>query len=134
MANRMQLNIRRWVKPSQTRFVKDRYILDNIFLIYEAMEWAQESQQDLVILMINFEKAYDWVNWTFLKATMEKLGFNREWIAQTLAFYEGAKTSVLVNRSQTQEFDLERGVCQGCPMAPYLFFFVQDVLRHMLSD
>jgi len=70
MANRMQRNLPRWIKSSQIGFVKDRYILDNVFLAYEAMEWAQELQQDLVILMIDFEKAYNQVNWTFLKATM----------------------------------------------------------------
>lgn len=98
------------------------------------MEWARESNQDLVLLMIDFEKAYDRVNWTFLKEAMRKLGFSDEWIARTAAFYEDAKTSVLVNGIPTPEFDLERGVRQGCPMAPYLFLFAQDTLGYMLSD
>lgn len=53
--------------------MKNRFILDNVFLAYEAMEWANESNQDMVLLMIDFEKAYDRVNWTFLKSVMRKL-------------------------------------------------------------
>jgi hypothetical protein len=37
-----------------------------MFLAFEAMEWAKESDQDLVLLLLVFEKAYDKVNWTFL--------------------------------------------------------------------
>lgn len=65
---------------------------------------------------------------------MRKLGFSEEWIARTVAFYEGAKTAVLVNGEQTPEFEIERGVRQGCPMAPYLYLFFHDVLGYMLSD
>lgn len=71
LANRMQGNLPLWIKASQTGFVKDRYILDNVFLAYEAMEWAKESHQDLVILMVDFQKAYDRINWTFFKSAMK---------------------------------------------------------------
>jgi hypothetical protein len=49
-----------WI-PSQTIFVQGRSILDNAFLAFEAMEWAKESDQDLVLLL-DFEKVYDRVN------------------------------------------------------------------------
>lgn len=75
MANRMQDNLPFWIRPSQTGFVKNHCILDNVFLAYEAMEWARESKQDLILLMVDFMKAYDRVNWTFLQEAMRKLGF-----------------------------------------------------------
>jgi hypothetical protein len=44
MANRMQLHLPQWIKTSQIGFVRNRYILDNVFLAYEAMEYAQETK------------------------------------------------------------------------------------------
>jgi hypothetical protein len=35
-------------------------------MAFGAMEWAKESDQDLIMLLLDFEKAYDKVNWTFL--------------------------------------------------------------------
>lgn len=134
MANQMQKGLSSWIRASQTGFVRNRNILDNVFLAYKAMEWAQESNQDLVILMIDFEKAYDRANWNFLREAMRELDFHEEWIAQTAALYEGARSSVLVNGKQTQEYELERGVRRGCPMVPYIFFFVQEVFGYMLCD
>lgn len=74
------------------------------------MEWAQESKQDMILLMIDFGKAYNRVNWMFLKEAMRKLGFCEEWIVRTATFYEGAKSTVLIDEAQTREFKLERGV------------------------
>jgi hypothetical protein len=33
-----------------------------VFLALEAMEWANESDQDLVMLLLDFEKTYDKIN------------------------------------------------------------------------
>jgi len=35
--------------PNQTRFLKGWSIIDNVFLAFEAMEWAMESEQPLLI-------------------------------------------------------------------------------------
>jgi hypothetical protein len=98
--------------------------LDNVFLAYEAMEYAKETKQELIILMIDFEKTYDRVNWSFMKDTMKTLGFSEQWIDWTSIFYQGAEISVLVNGQPGEKFNMERGVRQGCPLAPYLYLFI----------
>ncbi len=50
LMNMFQPFLLAWIRPSQTRFVQGRYILDNVFLTFEAMEWAKESDQNLVLL------------------------------------------------------------------------------------
>ena len=42
MANRMQPFLPLWIHPLQTGFVKERCILDNVFMAYESMEYAKE--------------------------------------------------------------------------------------------
>jgi hypothetical protein len=41
-------------------------ILDNNFLAQESLEWAIESDLDLVLLLLNFEKTFDRIEWGFL--------------------------------------------------------------------
>lgn len=56
-------------------FVQDRSILDHVFTLSEATEWAQQSGQHLTILLLDFEKEYDTMDWSFLEGTLRHLGF-----------------------------------------------------------
>lgn len=102
--------------------MKDCYILDNVFLACEAIERTKESKQDLVILLLDFEKAYDRVNWTFLEAAMLKMGFSETWIRWTSSLYKEAESAILVNGKKTGK--IQRSLRQGCSLAPYLYLFV----------
>ena len=132
-ANRMKPLLHNWILPSQTGFVPNRCILDNIFLAFEAIAWARESQQDLSMLLLDFEKAYDRVNWTFLREVMERMGFHSQWIRQVMSLNDNATASVIVNGDISKTFRLQRSVRQGCPLAPYLFLLTVDVLGQMLQ-
>jgi hypothetical protein len=132
-ANRMKPLLHNWILPSQTGFVPNRCILDNIFLAFESIEWAKENNQDLSMLLLDFEKAYDRVNWTFLRQAMERMGFHLTWINQVMSLNENASASVVVNGEQSKNFHLQRSVRQGCPLAPYLFLLTVDVLGQMLQ-
>ncbi len=67
--------------PSQTTFVQGRSIFDNVLMANEDISWAEESNQNLVILLLDFEKAFDQVSWNFLQASMLRLRFDTEWIS-----------------------------------------------------
>ncbi len=123
-----------WIRPSQTRFVQGRSILDNVFLAFEAMERGKESDQDLVFLLLDFEKAYDKVNWTFLQEFMRKIGFLDEWIQWTSSLYKNSESFGVVNGRRGEKFKMEKVVQQGCPIACYLHLFVANVLGYMISN
>jgi hypothetical protein len=57
-------------------FVEGKNILDNVFMAQEALGWAEESNQDLVLLLLEFEKAFDRIEWGFLFKALAKLGFS----------------------------------------------------------
>ncbi|MCO5591465.1 hypothetical protein L7F22_045448 [Adiantum nelumboides] len=50
------------IHTSQTGFVQDRCILEDIFCLHQAIEWARASSTPLAILLLDFEKAYDRVD------------------------------------------------------------------------
>jgi hypothetical protein len=49
------------------------------------------------MLLFDFEKTYDIINWTFLQESMRELGFSNQWIQWTTTLYEEAETSMVVN-------------------------------------
>jgi hypothetical protein len=75
LARRIQEFLPLVIKPNQTGFVERRSILDNNFLAQEALVWATKSSQDLVLLLFDFEKTFDKIEWGFLFPTLSKLGF-----------------------------------------------------------
>jgi hypothetical protein len=75
LARRTQEFLPLVIKPNQTDFIEGRNILNNNFLTQEALVWAPESGQDLVLLLIDFEKTFDRIEWCFPFPTFSKLGF-----------------------------------------------------------
>jgi hypothetical protein len=107
------------IRPSQTRFVEGKSILDNMFLTFEAMEWAKESNQNLILLLLDFEKAYDKVNWTFLQEFMRKIGFSDEWIQWTSSLYKNSEYFVKMNGRRGDKFKMDKAIRQGCPFTQH---------------
>ncbi len=122
------------IRPNQTGFIEGRNILDNNFLAQKALVWAVESGQDLVLLLLDFEKTFDRIEWGFLFPTLSKLGFCPTWIRWISSLYWLASSLVKVNGELGEDFRLTRPVKQGYLLAPYLFILATNVLGHMLDD
>ena len=68
------------IHNTQTGFVHGKSIFYNIFSFWEASKWSIQSNQKLAILLLDFEKAYDKVDWDFLECTLHRFGFTDAWI------------------------------------------------------
>jgi hypothetical protein len=132
-ANRLRMVIGSVISESQTAFVKDRQILDGILIANEVMDEARKTKKELLLFKVDFEKAYDSVDWGYLDAVMGKMAFPplwRKWMRECVCT---ATASVLVNGSPTEEFPFQRGLRQGDPLSPFLFLVAAEGLNVMMS-
>lgn len=121
------------ISPEQTAFLPLRYILDNIVLTQETLHWAKVSRQPTVFLKIDFSKAYDKISWRFLFLAMKKMGMSEKFVEWVKLLFTRTSTAVNLNGSPGSQFKVERGVMQGCPLAPYIFLIVGEVLTHSIK-
>jgi hypothetical protein len=60
---------------------------------------------------------------------MDKIGILQEFIHMVQILFQDARCSVCINGTNTNQFLIQRGVRQGCPLAPYLFLLIGEALN-----
>ena len=75
LAERLKDVLEETVAEVQGAFVAGRQILDLVLIANEAVEDYRNSKKKGIIFKIDFEKAYDRVEWSFLDFVLEKKGF-----------------------------------------------------------
>jgi hypothetical protein len=74
-----------------------------------------------VILKLDFEKAYDRVNWAFMREVLVRKGFKFGFIHRVMQIVSGGQTAICINGEVVPYFRNKRGVRQGDPISPLLF-------------
>ena len=67
------------IGESQGAFIEGRQILDNVLVANEAVEDYRKNGRSGVVFKIDFQKAYDFVEWGFLDFVLERKGFGSVW-------------------------------------------------------
>jgi hypothetical protein len=100
--------------------------VDGVVVVNEIVDFAKKSGKECIILKVDFEKAYDSVDWGFLEYMLRRLNFGEKWIGWMKACVFAGNLSVLVNGCPTKEINIKRGLKQEDPLAPFLFLLVAE--------
>ena len=116
------------INTTQTGYVRGRLIGEGIRLILDTMEYAKYKEIPGVAVFLDFEKAFDSMEWNYIQKCLEATNFGpqlRQWVN---VFYHNISSCVVNNGHASESFLLERGVRQGCPLSGMLFVIAIEVL------
>ncbi|MCH81398.1 RNA-directed DNA polymerase (Reverse transcriptase) [Trifolium medium] len=96
------------------------------------MRKSKKKSGDMVF-KLDLEKAYDRVNWSFLKDTLVMFKFPQHIISLIMFGITSSSNAILWNGSKTEAFTPKRGLRQGDPLSPYLFVLCMERLGALIS-
>ncbi|KAL9999607.1 putative RNA-directed DNA polymerase [Helianthus debilis subsp. tardiflorus] len=134
LVNRLKTVMNNLVSEHQSAFLSRRYILDGPLVTNEVIAWAKKREKKIFLFKIDFDKAYDNVNWEFLQSVLSQMGFSPVWCDWIRGILMASRASVLVNGSPTFEFGCQKGIRQGDPLSPFLFIILMEAFSGMLKQ
>ncbi|GKC43831.1 RNA-directed DNA polymerase, eukaryota, partial [Tanacetum coccineum] len=79
LANRLLQVVSSVVSDIQTDYIKGRQIIDGPLMVNEIISWASKKKKRPFLLKVDFEKAFDSLDWGFLDNVMKQIGFSQKW-------------------------------------------------------
>ena len=98
------------------------------------IEYLNKKNMRGLLLNIDFEKAFDSLDWGFMRKVLEKFGFGKSMQKWVEIFYKDIKSTVIVNGQASSWFNIERGCRQGNPISPYIFVLCVEILAVMIRE
>ena len=85
MANRLKPLLPSFVSREQSGYVEGRQILNNIIQAHKVVHSLTSKRQVGIIMQLDIAKAYDKVNWPYIKKILIALGFDHNWVRWAMA-------------------------------------------------
>ena len=128
LANRLHEVLDKLISVEQTAYVKKRFIGQNIRQMEDIIEYTSRMNIPGVILFLDFQKAFDSLEWNFLHKVLKKFGFKNDFQHWIKTIYNNAFTSIKINGFLSENIQISRGIRQGCPLSALLFILCTEIL------
>jgi hypothetical protein len=101
---------------------------------YEYLHYCHKSRKEVAVLKLDFEKAFDKVDHSFILAVLRAKGFGEQWCTWIQQILQTANSVALLNGVPGATFKCKRRVRQGDPLSPLLFVLTADVIQSLVND
>ena len=135
LSNRLKHVLPMIIFDAQSAFVPNRLINDNTTVAYELlhrMRSRRKGRMGYMVVKLDISKAYDGVEWGFLRQIMLKMGFDPRWVHLAMETITTASYSILINAEPQGFINPSRVIRQGYPISSYLFLLCAEGLSTML--
>ena len=114
LVNRFLSLLDKLISPLQSAFIPRRSIHDNILLTHEIMHKFKKAKGKTawVALKLDMEKAYDRLEWDYIKKCLELYGFHSAWIKWIMECITSVSYSLLINDEPSGLIKPSRGIDQ----------------------
>lgn len=134
LASRLKTVIGDLIGEVQSAYIEGRNILDGPIIVNEIWSWAKRIKKKVLLFKVDFDKAFDFINWEYIDSVLEQMGFGCRWRKWIHGCLSSSRASVLVNGSPTKEFDISKGVRQGDPLSPFLFIIAMEGINVAMAE
>jgi retron-type reverse transcriptase len=119
----------------QFGFRKGRGTRDAVAALRILAERSIQHSQDVYVCFVDYEKAFDRVDWKKLMRALRRMGV--DWRDRRLigSLYMGQQVRIRIEGEYSEPGKIGRGVRQGCPLSPILFnIYIEEVIRETLEE
>ena len=104
------------------------FVGQNIRQISDILSFAAEQNIERIATFLDFEKAFDSLEWEFLSKAMETFNFGSDFKRWIQVLYNNISSCTVNNGFSSPFFNLHRGVRKGCPLSGMLFTLAVEIL------
>jgi len=120
LTKRIEYKVQNFISRSQFGFRKGCGTRDAIGVLRMLCERSIEYDKDVYVCFVDFEKAFDRVNWTKMLKILEGLTIDWRDRRMIMELYMRQEAVVRTADGEAEPGTVGRGMGQGCPLSPLL--------------
>ena len=134
IASRLKKCLPSIINEDQTGFISGRFIGENTRMVYDTIEYCASHDEPGLLLILDFSKAFDTIEWPFISEVLKLFQFGDSFINMIRLCQVNSSSRVAQNGFLSNPIVLERGCRQGDPLSPYVFVLCAEILSHVVRE